>query len=78
MFSERLSINTSTKTLNRSPAIAYNQVDFFLLLFLAVQNSSIGDLVTHSVTESLLLLPYKEKSQRLVTIETFDQSDDKA
>ena len=34
--------------------------------FLAVQNSSIGDLVTdsltQSLTESLLLLPYKEQS----------------
>ena len=34
------------------------------LSFLAVQNSSIGDLVTHSLTESLrvlLLLTYKER-----------------
>ena len=52
--------------------------------FLAVQNSSIGDLVTHwlshSLTHSLshwlLLLPYKEQSLRLATIETFDQSDE--
>ena len=51
---------------------------------LAVQNSSIGDLVTHSltqsltqsVTHSLLLLPYKEQSKTLATIETFDQSDE--
>ena len=48
-------------------------------LFLAVQNSSIGDLVTHSLTESLtvlLLLRYKERPQRPVTFETFDQSDE--
>ena len=48
--------------------------------FLAVQNSSIGDLVTdsltHSLTQSLLLLPYKEQSLRLATIETFDQNDE--
>ena len=44
-------------------------------LFLAVQNSSIGDLVTHSLTDwgYLLLLRYKE---RLLTFETFDQSDE--
>ena len=43
--------------------------------FLAVQNSSLGDLVTHSLTHSLtvlLLLRHKEQSQRLVTFETFD------
>ena len=36
--------------------------------------------LTHSVTESVthwrLLLPYKEQSQRLATIETFNQSDE--
>ena len=36
---------------------------------------SLTDSVTESVTESLLLLPYKEQSQRLATIETFDQTD---
>ena len=48
-------------------------------MFLAVQNSSIGDLVAHSLTQSLthslrvlLLLTL----QRLVTFETFDQSDE--
>ena len=47
-------------------------------LFLAVQNSSIGDLlVTHSVTV-LLLLTYKERPQRLVTFETFDQIDEES
>ena len=46
------------------------------LYFLAVHNSSIGDLVTNSLTDSLLLLPYKEQSWRLATIETFDQSDE--
>ena len=45
-------------------------------LFLAVQNSSIGDLVTQSVSHSLLLLPYKEQSKTLATIDTFDQSDE--
>ena len=47
-------------------------------LFLAVQNSSIGDLVTqvsHSLTV-LLLLTYKERPMRPVTFETFDQSDE--
>ena len=43
-------------------------------------SSSIGDLVTNSLTDSLsyslLLLPYKEHSLRLATIETFDQSDE--
>ena len=51
--------------------------DFFK--FLAVQNSSLGDLVTHSVTHSLrvlLLLTYKERPERPVTFETFDQSDE--
>ena len=33
--------------------------------YLAVQNSSIGDLVTNSLTQSLLLLPYKEQSKTL-------------
>ena len=32
------------------------------IIFLAVQNSSIGDLVTNWLTNSLLLLPYKEQS----------------
>jgi len=49
-------------------------------VFLAVQNSSIDDLVTDSLTDSLtesltvlLLLTYKEQHQRLVTFETSDQ-----
>ena len=48
------------------------------MLFLAVQNSSIGDLsLTHSVTVTvLLLLTYKERPQKLVTFETLDQSDE--
>ena len=45
------------------------------LYFLAVQNSSIGDLVTdsltHSLTHWLLLLPYKDQSWRLATIPSF-------
>ena len=32
---------------------------FWFIIFLAVQNSSIGDLVTDSLSHSLLLLPYK-------------------
>ena len=40
--------------------------------FLAVQNNSIGDLVTDLLTEWLLILTL----QRLVTFETFDQSDE--
>ena len=44
--------------------------------FLAVHNSSIGDLVTHWLTDSLLLLTYKEQPKRLVTFEKFDQSDE--
>ena len=31
------------------------------LLFLAVQNSSIGDLVTHSLTEPLFILEHIER-----------------
>ena len=31
---------------------------------------------SHSLSQSLLLLPYKEQSQTLATIETFDQSDE--
>ena len=50
--------------------------------FLSVQNSSIGDLVTQSVSQSLrvlLLLTNKERPlKRHVTFETFDQSDEKA
>ena len=41
--------------------------------FLAVQNSSIGDLVTHSSLRTLLI----EWPWRLVTFETFVQSDEK-
>ena len=51
--------------------------------FLAVQNSSIGDLVTHWLTDSLTRwlrvlywLTYKERPKRLVTFETFDWSDE--
>ena len=47
--------------------------------FLAVQNSSIGDLVTQSLTHSgyLLLFGYKEQPKRHVTFEIIDQSDEK-
>ena len=49
-------------------------------MFLAVQNSSIGDLVTDSLTESLseplLFFDIKEPPQRPVTFETFDHSDE--
>ena len=52
-------------------------------MFLAVQNSSIGDLVTHWLTDSitdsltvLLLLTYKERPKRLVNFETLYQSDE--
>ena len=34
--------------------------------FLAVQDSPIGDLVTDSLTESFLLLPYKAEMQKRV------------
>ena len=48
--------------------------------FLAVQNSSIGDLVTHSLTHSLtegtFTFDIKERPQRPVTFETFHQSDE--
>ena len=44
--------------------------------FLAVQNSSIGDLVTHWLTHSLSFdFNITEWPLRLVTSETFDQSD---
>ena len=50
-----------------------------LLLFSCPADSSIGDLVTHSLTHSLSDL-FKntptEWPQRLVTFETFDQSDE--
>ena len=41
--------------------------------------NSTGDLVTHSLTESvtvLLLLTFKERPLRPVTFETFDHSDE--
>ena len=47
--------------------------------FLAVQNSSIGDLVTQSLTHWLTVLywlTYKERPKRLMTFETFDWSDE--
>ena len=51
-----------------------------LCSFLAVQNSSIGDLVTHSLTQSVTegtsTLTYKERPYRPVTFETFYQSDE--
>ena len=50
------------------------------LLFLAVQNSSIGDIVTDSLTHSLtglLLLILQSDPRELVTFETFVQSDEK-
>ena len=48
------------------------------LVFLAVHNSSIGEIVTHWVTDWLrtLLIDITEWPWRLVTFETFDQSDD--
>ena len=56
-----------------------NLLSYILNQFLAVQNSSIGDLVTHWLTDSLTVLywlRYKERPQRPVTFETFDQSDE--
>ena len=44
-------------------------------MFLAVQNSSIGDLVTNSLTQSVSNV-YFCHTKRLATIETFDQSDE--
>ena len=48
--------------------------------FLAVHNSSICDLVTHSVTElvsePLLILEHKERPLIPVTFEILDQSDE--
>ena len=43
-----------------------------------VHNSSIGDLVTHSLTDSKILLKNTtiEHSERLVTLETCNQSDE--
>ena len=43
--------------------------------FLAVHNSLIGDLATHSLSV-LLILTYKERPKRPLTFETFDQSDE--
>ena len=50
-------------------------------LFLAVQNSSIGDLVTHSLTHSVtesrtFTFDIKERPERLVTFQTFYQRDE--
>ena len=84
LFSEDNTVNRTVKGGGQTIA------DHYWLLFwlalskvtyasLAVQNSSIGDLVTHSLTHSLtvlLLLTYSERPQRLVTFETFDQSDE--
>ena len=49
--------------------------------FLAVQNSSIGDLVTDSLTDSLshsrtFTFDIKEQPERLVTFQTFHQRDE--
>ena len=45
-------------------------------MFLAVHNSSIGDLVTDWLSEPLLILEHKELPLRPVTFEIFDQSDE--
>ena len=53
-------------------------------MFLAVQNSSIGDLVTHSLTHSVtdsltegtFTFDITDRPKRLATVETFDQSDE--
>ena len=45
-------------------------------IFLAVQNSSIGDLVTDSLTDSVTFtFDITEQSWRIVTFETFVQRD---
>ena len=46
--------------------------------FLAVPDSSIGDLVTHSLTNYYTLLKNTtiQPSERLVTLETCDESDE--
>ena len=55
-----------------------NEVNNNNKVFLAVQDSSIGDLVTQSVSQSYSLLKNTtlELSERLVTLATFDQSDE--
>ena len=45
-------------------------------LFLAVQNSSIGDLVTDSLTKGTYTFDIQRATLRPVTFETFDQSDE--
>ena len=65
-----------SKATNRG---ATESVSTCLFGFLAIQNSSIGDLVNHSLSHSvtvLLLLTNKEQPQRLATFETSDQRDD--
>ena len=49
-----------------------------MLLFLAVPDSSIGDLVTHSLTDYYTLLKNTttQHSERLVNLETCDESDE--
>ena len=58
--------------------ISWSPNSTFLHLFSAVQNSSIGDLVTHSLTHWLsdLILTLQSDPWGLVTFETFDQSDE--
>ena len=46
------------------------------VVFLAVQNSSIGDLVPWSVRLTKLTIRVFTTPQRLVTFETFDQNDE--
>ena len=55
--------------------VAVNFIGTFLT-FLAVHNRSIGDLVTNWLTQSLTFtFDITERPKRLVTFETFDQSD---
>ena len=74
-----IKITEDFKILSEVKSLHIARLGYINVSFLAVQNSSIGDLVTHSLTESLtvlLLLRYKERPQRPVTFETFDQSDE--
>ena len=70
-----------SSTYNPLHSFIYNPLHTILSYtsFLAVQNSSIGDLVTHSLTQwlrHLLFFDIKERPYRPVTFETFDHSDE--
>ena len=58
----------------------FTAVTFLVALFSCPADSSIGDLVTHSLSEwvsDLFKNTTNERPQRLVSFETFDQSDEK-